>query len=113
MNKFIILFSLLFSIVIHSQQYNIRNYGAKGDGKSDDTPAFTKAIADINNSNLVQKKHVVLYLPSGQYQLSKPIILNKYISIEGEFVNSTIIKITSPYCEEIILEDNKNRKRYF
>lgn len=108
MNKLIFISALLFSVLIHSQQLNIRDYGAKGDGKSDDTAAFTKAIADINKSNLIQKKHVTLYLPSGEYLLSKPIILNKYISIEGEFVNSTIIRITSTSCEGIILQDNKS-----
>jgi hypothetical protein len=110
MDKLLLILMFSFSAISHSQQFNIRNYGAKGDGKSDDTPAFERAIADLYRINLVQKKHVVLFLPSGEYLLSKPIILNKYISIEGQFVNSTIIKITSTGCEGIILEDNKAEK---
>jgi hypothetical protein len=105
------MFLLLFcSLSTYSQQMNVKNFGAKGDGKSDDTPAFIKAIAEINKNNNVKKTHTVLFIPSGEYNLSKPIILNKYISLEGEFVNATIIRISSPQCEGIILEDNKDEK---
>jgi hypothetical protein len=102
---------LLFcSLSAYSQQINVKNFGAKGDGKSDDTPAFTRAIAEINKNNGAKKVHTVLFIPSGEYNLSKPIILNKYISLEGEFVNSTSIKINSTQCEGIILEENKDEK---
>lgn len=103
------LFLLLFCFLsAYSQQINVKNFGAKGDGQSDDTPAFTMAIAEINKNNSVKKIHTVLFIPSGEYKLSKPIILNKYISLEGEFANATILRISSTECEGIILEDNKN-----
>lgn len=107
MNKYILTFALLASALIHSQQYNIRNYGAKGDGKTDDSPAFTKAINEIKKNNLNKNAHVVLYVPSGEYLVSKPIVIGKYIGIEGELTNTTIIKIASTSCEGIIIEDNK------
>jgi len=88
----------------------VKDFGAKGDGKSDETPAFIRAIAEINKNNSIKKTHRVLFIPSGEYNLSKPIILNKYISLEGEFVNSTIIRISSTQCEGIILEENKDEK---
>lgn len=104
-NLFVILFC---SFSAYSQQINVKNYGAKGDGKSDDTAAFNRAISEINKNNSAKKTHKVLFIPSGEYKLSKPIILNKYISLEGEFVNTTILRINSTECEGIILEDNKN-----
>lgn len=110
MNNRLLLLLLIYSVTAVSQQINVKNFGAKGDGKTDDTQAFIKAIAEINKNNSVRKKHIVLFIPSGEYNLSKPIILNKYISIEGQFVNSTIIRISSAQCEGIILEENKDEK---
>jgi Pectate lyase superfamily protein/SMP-30/Gluconolactonase/LRE-like region len=44
---------------------NVRDLGAHGDAKSDDTEILRKAIAD----------HAVLYFPSGQYLVSDTIVL--------------------------------------
>jgi len=101
---------LFISVLGYSQQINVKNFGAKGDGKTDDSPAFSKAVAEINKNNVTKKKHTVLFIPSGEYILSKPISINKYISIEGEFVNSTILRITSTQSEGIVIEENKDEK---
>jgi hypothetical protein len=45
-----------------------------------------------------------------EYHLSEPILLDQYISLEGEFPNSTIIRILSIECKGIIIEDNGNEK---
>jgi polygalacturonase len=39
--------------------HNIKSYGAKGDGKSDDSNAFLRAIADMDNGD-------VLRIPAGK-----------------------------------------------
>jgi len=44
---------------------NIRSLGARGDGSTDDTAAFQKAIAE----------HRTIYLPSGQYRVTDTIAL--------------------------------------
>ena len=44
---------------------NIRTLGARGDGSTDDTEAFRKAIAE----------HRVIYVPSGQYRVTDTIAL--------------------------------------
>ncbi len=44
---------------------NIRSLGAQGDGKSDDTDVFRKAIAE----------HRAIYLPSGQYRVTDTLTL--------------------------------------
>lgn len=50
--------------------YNIRNFGAKGDNKTDDTLALTKAIeAAILSGGTV-------YIPRGAYIVSKPITID-------------------------------------
>lgn len=52
---------------------NVKDFGAKGDGKTDDTQAIQNAIdkAKLRNSG------GVLYLPAGHYLISKTLILDR------------------------------------
>ncbi|MCS6897581.1 MAG: glycoside hydrolase family 55 protein, partial [Nitrospira sp.] len=60
-------------------------YGAKGDGTTDDTEAFRRAVAD----NVRQ-----LYLPRGTYLISDSIILGgKRWILQGASRESTVIKL--------------------
>lgn len=56
---------LFFSCTVKAaiDSLNIKNYGAKGDGKTNDYWAFLKAVEDINK----QGGHCVLIVPSGNY----------------------------------------------
>jgi hypothetical protein len=105
-----ILVLLLCSVMGYSQQLNVKNFGAKGDGVSNDSPAFKKAISEIKKNNVKNKKYFVLFIPSGEYILSEPILLDSYVSLEGELANATIIRILSTASEGIIMEDNRNEK---
>ena len=58
--------------------FNIKDFGAVGDGKTDDTAAINRAIADggrcgpdCGTSTTVP---AVVYFPSGKYLVSSPII---------------------------------------
>lgn len=46
-----------------------RDYGAKGDGKADDTAALQKALDDL----IKHEKACVLYVPPGKYRLTKTV----------------------------------------
>ncbi len=60
-------------------------YGAKGDGKTDDTEAFRKAAADEVRS---------LYLPQGIYLVSDSIVLGgKRWILQGENREKTVIRL--------------------
>jgi Pectate lyase superfamily protein len=57
---------------------NAYSFGAKGDGKTDDTAAIQKAI------NAVSKKYdTELVVPGGMYRISKTLVLPKDFSIRG------------------------------
>lgn len=59
--------------------FNVRGYGAKGDGITDDTAAITAAIAALPNEG------GVVYFPKGKYLVSSTI----YIGDGTKTVNST------------------------
>lgn len=58
--------------------YNIRDFGALGDGVSDDTIAFKSAMAAIAANN-----GGTLTVPDGEYVISSPVTLPSGIIIQG------------------------------
>jgi hypothetical protein len=58
--------------------YNVRDFGAVGDGKADDTAAIKSAVAYIGSRNGGK-----LGFPDGDYLVTSPIALPSAITIEG------------------------------
>jgi Pectate lyase superfamily protein len=58
--------------------YNIRDFGAVGDGTTDDTIAFKSAIAFIASRN-----GGTLQIPEGDFVITSPITLTSGINIQG------------------------------
>ena len=58
---------------------NIKSLGAKGDGFTDDTDVIEKAIAN----------HQTIYMPSGFYRVTRPIVLKQNTNIVGLHPSST------------------------
>lgn len=54
------------------QVYNVKNYGAKGNGTADDTAAITKAIAALPSGG------GVVYFPAGNYVISSTITISAH-----------------------------------
>lgn len=48
---------------------NVKSFGAKGDGETDDTEAIQKAM------DIAAKNHKVCYIPYGTYPVSKPLVI--------------------------------------
>lgn len=58
---------------------NVREFGAKGDGRTDDTAAFTKAAEAIPETG------GVLYIPAGCYRLTKSVrVFNRAVAVRGD-----------------------------
>ena len=58
--------------------YNIRDFGARGDGRSDDTNAFRSAMAVLASNN-----GGTLTVPDGEYIITSPVPLPSGIIIQG------------------------------
>lgn len=69
---------------------NVKDYGAKGDGVTDDAAAINAAIISAEN-----KKYGIVKLNSGNYRISSPIILRKNIFLVGSGVGSTTITLAN------------------
>ncbi|MGQ9733409.1 MAG: glycosyl hydrolase family 28-related protein [Candidatus Zipacnadales bacterium] len=62
---------------------NVKDFGARGDGVSDDTDAIQRAI-DFERGVQYEKKPAFVYLPAGRYVVSDTLILWKWTHLVGE-----------------------------
>ena len=67
--------------------FNVRDFGAAGDGVTDDTAAFTKAIQAV-------KMHFqVIYVPDGTYLVSDRIAWGNWVTLQGQSRTGTVIRL--------------------
>lgn len=76
---------------------NVKNYGAKGDGITDDTQAIQTAIKSSSRGNSMQK---TIYFPNGTYVVTKPLEWrdingnwSPYLNFQGQSKTKTIVKL--------------------
>jgi hypothetical protein len=62
-----------------------KSFGATGNGKTDDTPAFRAALAMLKRSG-----GGVLYLETGRYRITDTLVLDSSVIVEGEGRSSVI-----------------------
>ena len=66
MKRAYLLFTLLIGCIhIHAAIYNVKDFGAKADGKTIDSPAINRAIEAAAKAG-----GGTVYLPAGEYALS-------------------------------------------
>ncbi|KAK0673186.1 pectate lyase superfamily protein-domain-containing protein [Cercophora samala] len=75
---------------------NVKDYGAKGDGTTDDTKAINAAVSDGARCGLecgnTFAMGAIVYFPPGTYKVSTPIIQLYYTEFIGDPLNRPIIK---------------------
>lgn len=69
---------------------SVKDFGAVGDGVTDDTVAIQNAINSLDSQN-----GGLLYIPQGTYIIDAPLILPNGVSLIGSGVDSTILEKTS------------------
>ncbi|KAM5444924.1 putative glucan 1,3-beta-glucosidase [Microsporum ferrugineum] len=88
---------------------NVKDFGAKGDGSSDDTAAINTAISSGSRCgkgcDSSTTTPALVYFPPGTYVVSKPIIQYYYTQIVGDALNMPVIK-AAPSFEGIAVIDS-------
>ncbi|QRV88543.1 exo-beta-1,3-glucanase [Ceratobasidium sp. AG-Ba] len=87
---------------------NVKDYGAKGDGVTDDTAAIQAAIADGGRCGQGCKSSTVspglVYFPSGTYLVSSPIIPYYYTSMVGDAKNPPILLAAASFSGIAVID---------
>jgi len=73
---------------------NVRDWGATGDGATDDTAAIINAMEDLFQRGSTVSARRALYFPAGTYKVTGVIPIPTYAKIVGEGAQSTIIQQT-------------------
>ncbi len=69
---------------------NLRtDFGARGDGRHDDTAAFRKALDHI--AQLTSGAHVTLFIPEGTYRISGPLQCPPGVTLQGAGRQRTVL----------------------
>jgi len=88
-----------------------KRFGAKGDGRTDDTRAIQTAIDSLSvpdkNFNTGNRKYMVVYLPAGSYCISSTLVLRGKIGVMlvGQDPTTTTLKWTGPDKDTILWSD--------
>lgn len=76
--------------------YNVRRYGAKGDGVTDDTAAINAAILVASQTNAGAPGSAVLF-PVGTYEISSTITLPNHVKLVGANKEASVIQAISTW----------------
>lgn len=90
---------------------NVKDYGAKGDGVSDDTEAINRAISEGKRCGPgctgSTKTPGLVYFPAGTYMVSSPIIDFYYTQLIGNPGCMPVLKATSNFTGRWLLDTNE------
>lgn len=74
---------------------NVRDFGAVGDGTTDDTAAINRALFQLYSREVNEEIRRALYVPAGVYKITGDVIkIPTYAKIVGDGADSTIFKQT-------------------
>lgn len=93
---------------------NVQDYGATGDGTTDDTAAINSAITDGNRCGLGCDSSTVtpaiVYFPPGTYLVSAPIIQSYYSQFIGDAVTIPTIKASASFTGIAVIDSDPYTK---
>jgi hypothetical protein len=70
---------------------SVKDFGAVGDGVTDDTSAFISAIASVTASG------ARLYIPEGTYIITSTLTISGFVNINGDGILNTVIKASGNF----------------
>lgn len=70
---------------------SVRDFGATGDGVTDDTEAINRALNQLYCQQTNTEIRRTLYFPAGSYRITESIVIPTYAKLVGEGANCTII----------------------
>ena len=76
---------------VSGSSFNVRDYGATGDGTTDDTSAFLAAIAAANASKTGTILGAIVYVPQGIYKITSTLTLTGSLQLVGDSIRGSVL----------------------
>lgn len=87
---------------------NVKDYGATGDGSTDDTNAINAAISYGNRCgvgcNSSTTSPAIVYFPAGTYQVHAPLVMDYYTQMIGDANDLPTIRATANFTGMAVLD---------
>ena len=89
---------------------SVKDFGAKGDGSTDDTSAIQRALNELflnqvnkasNNSSDSVQRRVTLEFPAGEYITSSTLYVPSYATLSGQGTEKSVIKYNSAVANSV------------
>lgn len=77
------------------QWASIRDFGAVGDGVTDDTEAINRALYQLYCREINPQIRRALFFPAGVYVVSQTIVIPPFATLYGEGADNSIIQLTN------------------
>ncbi|KAH7329416.1 family 55 glycoside hydrolase [Stachybotrys elegans] len=94
----------------HKVFRNVMDYGARGDGTTDDTEAINAAITDGNRCGFgcdsSTNTPALVYFPPGTYLVSRPIIPYYYTHMVGDLINPPTLRAAPIFQGMAVIDAN-------
>ncbi|KID87738.1 glucan 1,3-beta-glucosidase GLUC78 precursor, partial [Metarhizium majus ARSEF 297] len=99
-----------FAAANYSVFRNVKEFGAKGDGSTDDTDAINRAISDGERCGKGCDSRTttpaLVYFPPGTYVVSKPIIQYYYTQLVGDAASVPTLKASANFEGIAVIDSN-------
>ena len=79
---------------------SVLNYGAKGDGRTDDTEAITSAMSACT-ARAIPNNGCVLYFPAGIY-VTAGLTLRSYVNMKGDGWGTSVIRLKARTASDVL-----------
>lgn len=77
------------------QWASVKDFGATGDGTTDDTDAINRALYQIYCRGINPQIRRSLFFPAGTYLITAPLAIPPYATLYGEGIDNSIIVLSS------------------
>jgi glucan 1,3-beta-glucosidase len=90
---------------------NVKDYGAAGDGTTDDTDAINAALAEgpnrcLNSCDSRTSTPAIVYFPPGEYLVSRPLVPPYYTHMVGDVVSPPTLKASAGFQGIAVIDAN-------
>lgn len=84
---------------------SVTDFGAKGDGISDDTAAINRALSEVfgnhdGSYDSTPRGRRSLYFPAGVYKVTDSLYIPPYAKLFGEGLNSSVVRLIDPLTDQ-------------
>ncbi len=90
---------------------SVRDFGAVGDGVTDDTTAINRALYELFARESIHRVRRSLFFPAGEYLVTGTILVPAYAKIYGEGPNSSTISSSASAGDEYVVKTTDSKQQ--